>query len=395
MGVGSKYQSHTLRTLENSNNRWTRPATATILEAPFGRVNCRFFKKVNRSRPKTHLIPIDNYHSLGLDIPNPYISDREEIPMKLTPVVAAILLSPLSLATAQEIQLSPQAQTIQAQLHKSTAVNTAPLGKAPTTGAGSLQALSPSLACAQVPTVAQAVNFRDDAYLLDRDLAAQLKISWIASGNADADKTSKVFVREFSKFATCPSTDGAGTVMYGAALRATVLIDETDVSGSVNFAVAAASATVKSRSVQVRVEGLGFQDPQISVNAAQAQTVTASGLKVENYSDFIKALSKAFDLAVQSNIVAMQVIGFTPNGDPTQLEGGLASTWALDRIAQGYGCNDAISQFATEFPNQQSAGNAATINNTYQQIAGGCDASKPLVRAVAESILNGHRLKRK
>jgi hypothetical protein len=222
-----------------------------------------------------------------------------------------------------------------------------------------------------------------------------LKITYIGTANADADKSSKVFVREFSKFATCPAIDNSGTVLYGAALRATVLIDSTDASGSINFAVAAASATVKSRSVQVRVEGLGFQDSQIAVSSSQAQQITSSGLKVENYADFNKALSDAFDRAVKSNIVAMQIIGFTPNTNNDALFGGLSSTWALDRIAQGYGCNETIKDFNQAFPQQQSQATTKTINDVYTSIASGCDASNPLIRAAADALINGYRLKRK
>ena len=307
--------------------------------------------------------------------------------------LCVLALTPLTFA--QDVEFSQQAKGLLGQLKRETAISTAPIGNLAVAGAAALQGVQQTLKCAQVPAVSDAINFRDDAYLLDRDLAGTLKISYIGTVNGDADKASKVFVREFSKFANCPSTDGTGTVLYGASIRATVLIDSTDANGSVNFAIAAASATVKSRSVQVRVEGLGFQDQQIQVASSQAQQVTQSGLKVENYNDFNKALSQAFDLAVKSNIVAMQVVGFTPNGDSKLIATGIASTWALDRIAQGYGCNEAVSSFNQIFPNQVSQSATDTINGVYTSIVGGCGVTNPIFRASADAILNGQRLRKK
>jgi hypothetical protein len=312
--------------------------------------------------------------------------------------VSAIFLILTSGAFAQtandDVTYTPEAKAKLATL-KATGSPSVPLGKLTDQGGVHLADAVAAPACAVIPAIDKAVNYRDDAYLLDRDLAGKLKINYFASVDASADKGIKVFVREISKYATCDATNGSGTLQYGVSLRATVLIDTTDISGGVNFAIAAASATVKSRSVQVRVESLGFADANVSIKSAAAQNITSSGLTVETYGDFKKALNEAFDAAVKSNIAAMQLVGFSPSAATTDYSNGLAVVFALDRIAQGYGCNDAVLNFNTEFPDKKSAATEQSIRDVYSKVASGCDASAPLVRATAEAVMLGHRLRKK
>lgn len=296
--------------------------------------------------------------------------------------------------TSDDVTYSAEAKSKLAALTLTTTPSV-PLGKLTDQGGTHLMDAVAVPSCAAIPTTDKAVNYRDDAYLLDRDLAGKLKVTFFGSVDASGDKSTKVFVREISKYATCDASNGSGTLQYGVSLRATVLIDTTDISGGVNFAIAAASATVKSRSVQVRVESLGFADPNVAIKSATAQNVTSSGLTVDTYGDFKKALNDAFDTAVKSNIASMQLVGFSPAALTKDYSGDLAVVYALDRITQGYGCNEAVLSFNTEFPNKKSAATEKAIRDVYNQIASGCDASAALTRATAEAVLLGHRLKKK
>jgi hypothetical protein len=311
--------------------------------------------------------------------------------------ILSLLLASATLAqvnTSDDINYTPEAKAKLASL-TATSTPSVPLGKLIDQAGAHLQDAVAVPACANIPDIAKAVNYRDDAYLLDRDLAGKLKISFFGSVDAGADKGARVFVREMSKYAACDATDGSGTLLYGVSLRATVLVDTTDVSGSVNFAIAAASATVKSRSVQVRVESLGFADVNVTIKSAAAQNITSSGLTVDTYGDFKKALNEAFDAAVKSNIASMQLVGFSPATLKKDYSSSLAVVFALDRITQAYGCNDAVTSFNTEFPGKKSADTEAAIRDVYNQVASGCDASAALTRATAEAVLLGHRLKKK
>ena len=246
--------------------------------------------------------------------------------------------------------------------------------------------------CATVPQASAAKAFYDHALYMTQDIAASLKITWIATGNLEADKNSLVFVRDYAKFARCRATDNTGSVLYGSRLLSTVLVDQTDISGGANFAVAAASATVKGRSVQVSIDSGAFADSTVGQNATAAQNQTASGLNVDHYADFNKSMGAAYTAAQASDVATMEPIGFEPDIDITEMVKGLATTFALDRIVGGWGCDDAVKQFNQIFTDKVGTLTESSIRSTYQQVAKGCSASSPLVKATANAILNGQRI---
>jgi hypothetical protein len=51
-----------------------------------------------------------------------------------------------------------------------------------------------------------------------------------------------------------------------------------------------------------------------------------------------------------------------------------------------------VKRFNQIFPDKVSTLTEAAIRTTYQQIAKGCDASSPIVKATAESIIDGQRI---
>ena len=210
-----------------------------------------------------------------------------------------------------DIQWNASARTALAVMKRNTAA-VIPVGKL-TDQTTTLSSASNIPSCAATPAVADAVNFRDDAYLLDRDVAAQLKVNFFGSITGSVDTNTKVFVRELSKFANCKATDGTGNVMYGSSLRATVLIDTGDIAGGVNFAIAAASATVKAHSVQVRVESLGFGDAQVAIKGAIAQSITLElGFQITTSPQTIASM--AFQAHTATGKLKALITPTTPSG---------------------------------------------------------------------------------
>jgi hypothetical protein len=309
---------------------------------------------------------------------------------------SAVAIAQEQQSMSSEFKLTPEARKALSQLHDAKTekkqivfFDSQPRGGRLTFAVAPAFPSTPS--CPTVPQPSEATSFFDHALYMTQDVAASLKITWIASGSANVDKNSQVFVRDFARFARCKATDGSGNVLYGSRLRATVLVDQTDVSGGANFAVAAASATVKNRSVQVEVDGGAFTDQAIATNASDAQNLTASGLNVDHYSDFNNKMGAAYSAAVRSGVAMMEPIGFEPDLDTTDFVKGLSTTFAIDRMAQGFGCDDTVKQFNRIFPDKAGQFTESAIRTTYQVIAKGCDASGPIVRATAEAIIGGQR----
>lgn len=269
------------------------------------------------------------------------------------------------------------------------------LNKAPISGLG-INAVNAAPACSIVPTPTAVSSWTVDNHVLSQDLAGKLGITWIGSGNAQTDKNTLVFVRQITKFASCNSTDGEWELRYGGYLRAVALVDDVDASAGFNFAIVAANATLKSRKVQVRVESVALSDPNLPVLASHAQDITVSGLTVENYQDFMRALNQAFDAAATSPLATMSLVAVTPL--PGQNDRGiahdLATTFALDRMAKGTDCESAVKQFESQFPNLGSGDTDQQIRATYRLVSGGCGSSGIQARTQADAYLNGNRFKK-
>lgn len=244
--------------------------------------------------------------------------------------------------------------------------------------------------CASPPTDTPKVS--NTSYTLETDQAVQLGISYVGTGNLDVDRKMKVFVREYAKYDTCESTDGKATVKYGAVWRATVLIDQTDATGKVNFAVVAASATLKNLSVQVSIEHDGFAEeerPAIDEAGAKAMDATANGLNVSSFVKFSEQVEKAVRAAMKAKVkTPLQPIAFQLH-DADQLQESVARTFALAYIARGRGCLDPIADFPVKSPRIE-----AVIRETYDALSSTpCEAGDKIVQLQAERLLAGIKVK--
>lgn len=230
------------------------------------------------------------------------------------------------------------------------------------------------------------------SYTLETDQALQLGISYVGTGNLDVDKKMKVFVREYAKYDTCESTDGKATLRYGAVWRARVLIDQTDASGKINFAMVAASATLKNLSVQVSIthEGFAAEDQQaIDLASAAAMDATANGLNVSSFVKFSEQVENAVKAAMKAKVMApLHYLGYQLHESDQLLES-VARTFALSYIARGAGCLQPIADFPVKNPNIEKV-----IRETYDALSNKpCDAGDKVAQLTAQRLLGGIKLR--
>ena len=241
-----------------------------------------------------------------------------------------------------------------------------------------------NLDCDHPPTECkQSDNFYQT---MDSETAAQLKITYIGTGSADVDHKMKVFMREFRRYSDCELANGKGTVRYGAVWRATVLIDEADTKGDVNFPMVAASATLKNHSVQVHISSAGFdKDDQVGIDDAgqKAMAITKGGLNVTNFSQFADLLDAAIGLAVKAKVAApLSRIGFQPRQAP-ELGESVAKAFAIACAAESRGVDDALSGFPLRNDSIERA-----IRDAYAKLEEN-DKDPRVVRIKARSLIEG------
>ncbi len=238
--------------------------------------------------------------------------------------------------------------------------------------------------CAVIPTDTPKIT--NTAYTLDTEQAGKLGISYIGTGDGAVDHKMKIFVREYVKYNTCESTDGKATLQYGAVWRATVLIDETNASGKVNFAIVAASATLKNNAVQVSISHQGFvNQKQIDEAGQAAMEDTAQGLNVASFVKFSQDVEKAIHAVIDSPVATpLQLIGIKPHNVDNLLDS-VVRTFALSYIASGKGCLDPIADFPVKSDKVETI-----IRDTYDMLSPTpCDATNQMTRLSAKQLLNG------
>jgi hypothetical protein len=215
-----------------------------------------------------------------------------------------------------------------------------------------------------------------------------LGINYLGTGNLDVDKKMKVFVRQYAKYGECESTDGKATLRYGASWCATVVIDEADASGKVNFAIVAASATLKSLSVQVSITHSGFApDDRLAIDQASqaAMEATAAGLNVSSFVKFSEQVEKAVQAAMKAKVVApLHYLGYELHKSDELLDS-VARTFALSYIARGVGCLESIADFPVKNPRTEKV-----IRDTYVSLSSTpCSAEDKTTQLAAQRLLGG------
>jgi hypothetical protein len=246
-----------------------------------------------------------------------------------------------------------------------------------------------NLQCATVPNESQATSTILSYYVLDTDFAAKVGIQFVGTATGTAELRDVVLVRERRKYASCETTDGSGTLQYGHALRATVLVTARDLSVDVNFAIVAASATLKNRSAQVLIQNTGFADPAVDRLSQEAMsTVAATGLNVVTFSKFSEKLEAAYSAAVGSVLSApLEKLAFVPKTDSATTSRSLATAFGLQCLSEGRTCAEAMAQFPARGQDSDNA-----IRDIYGLVTNSCGTVNPIQRLQAQTILGSIRV---
>jgi hypothetical protein len=263
-----------------------------------------------------------------------------------------------------------------------------PAGKGPTSTDKGVT--PPQCKAADIPTWNQlkTKKFETHMQIMTASQAASLNITWggSASGSYNADQL--LAVSDTSRAAQCQAADGKTAVYYGQAIRTIVAMNDYTVKGSASIAIVAATATATGKTNSVDLYEIGFGDPQLDVKLVAAKhTLGGSGIQIENYQDFIKAYEAAEAYAAAIQNPGIDVIGYDFPVSMNDYREMLADVWAIQNIAQGYGCPDAIKNFKEKDQLYQN-----DIRNTYEQVAGGCVVDA-VGRAKAQQVLNGLKIK--
>jgi len=239
--------------------------------------------------------------------------------------------------------------------------------------------------CAAIPT--ETPKYFNHYYMLETEQADEIGISYAGTAKADIQKRMKLFVREYSRYDTCPSTDGKAELQYGAVWRATVLIDQSDIAGNMSFAVVAASATLKNLSVQVSITHEGFDEAdRVGIDQASqaAMEATKDGLNVTSFVKFNEAVENAIGVVTKAKVrTPLRLIGVRRQGT-AQLLDSVARTVALAHIAKGHELARAVAAFPAGSEHIRNV-----IEETYQTIAGDLSPADKMVRLAAQRLIEG------
>jgi hypothetical protein len=246
--------------------------------------------------------------------------------------------------------------------------------------------------CSKPPTVDEirtAGTFMTSLSVLTAEEAAKLKITFYGSATGTYDRKQQVVVSQAGRMKTCIAKDGQTELLYGHAVRTTILLSNYTVGVDASFAVVAAEATIKGATNKVELKAIGIPDNEVEVKLQEAKnSLGGQSLKVENFGDFNKKLVEAESVAVKSSKAAATLLGVSGERiDSLSISSSLARMYALSMIAEDKNCTYALKKFQGTDPNGSSL-----IQATYDKFAGGCDVASS-VSAKARELLGAYRLK--
>lgn len=256
-----------------------------------------------------------------------------------------------------------------------------------TTKLASLAAISPS--CSEIPKEMTSVTNR--SYILEQQQAIDLNITFSGSTSVAVKRSQKIFVREISRFALCDAKDDSAVLHYGAVWRATVSIDDEDASANINFAVVAASATLRNSSVRVEIENRGFSDSGVNAAGQAAMKTVEGGLNVQSFSKFSDAIETTIGSVLASPVEKPLLIGVSPKHG-SNLVIAVATVFALSCYSDHKSLDDAIRELPADTPSETEA-----IKRTYAELdrTGGVGVNTELRRQIANNLLHARRLKKR
>jgi hypothetical protein len=272
-----------------------------------------------------------------------------------------------------------------------------PVGKPKSAPAGRIHAFAlglPSGALTQcnttdIPNWSQlkTKKFETHIQIMTASQAASLNIS-LAGVTTSGSSDQLLAISDTSRVAPCLATDGKTTVYYGEAIRTVVAMNDYTVKGGASIAIVAATATADGKTNSVDLYEVGFGDLALDQKLVAAkQTLGGSGINIDDYSDFIKAYNAAESYAQTLTNPGIDIVGFDNPYSLGNYSDILATAWAIQYIAQGNGCQDAIKDFKQQDQQYQN-----DIRSTYDGIAGGCGVDG-VGRAKAQQLLNGLKIR--
>ena len=246
--------------------------------------------------------------------------------------------------------------------------------------------------CSKPPTVDEvrtAGTFMTSISVLTAEEAAQLKITFYGSATGRYDGKQQVVISQAGRMKTCIAKDGQTELLYGHAVRTTILLSNYTVGVDASFAVVTAEATIKGASNKVELKAIGIPDNEVEVKLQEAKdSLGGQSLKVENFGDFNKKFMEAESAAVKSSKVSSTLLGVSGERiDSLSISSSLARIYALTMIAEDKNCTYALKNFKGTDPNGTSL-----IQSTYDKLAGGCEVAASVARKAVE-LLGAYRLK--
>lgn len=262
-----------------------------------------------------------------------------------------------------------------------------PVGRKPPHGTFALLLDTQACKPGDIPTAATLRTKRFETRTTIRTGAelAKLNVSWLGGIGGSLNASSLYAVSDTGKFAECLSQDGKTTVDYGQVVRMMIQMNNYSVDANASIAIVAASATVSGKSNTVDLYEIGYGDSQLdSKLIAAKQSVGGSGVNIDNYSDFIKAVYAAEQYATTIANPGIEVVGYVPA--PDDIAQAVAISWAIKEISEGWGCDDAVKNFKGDV----RYGDA--IRSTYNSVAGSCGVDDS-GKQKALQLLNGLKIR--
>lgn len=262
-----------------------------------------------------------------------------------------------------------------------------PVGTVSKIGGSSALLKTPGCAQTDTPTPAtlKTKRFETRTTIKTGSELAKLNVSWLGGIGGGFNANSLYAVSDTGKFGECLSQDGKTTMEYGQVVRMIIQMNNYSVDANASIAIVAASATVTGKTNTVDLYEIGFGDKTLDSKLIDAkQSVGGSGVNIDNYSDFIKAVYAAEKYATTIENPGIEIVGYEV--PPDEVASSIAVAWAVKEMAGGRGCEDATKDFKGD-PKYRDA-----IRAAYQSVVGGCGVDNAGKRKAAQ-LLNGLKIK--
>lgn len=205
------------------------------------------------------------------------------------------------------------------------------------------EAVEMNLTCAQPPKIEDVktgeLTYTDYFYSVKQAYSLGIPVV-----SLNLSSNSKVFVRDYSRYKTCPSADGKTEIKYGHVIRTVIEIQNLDASEGTDLATIAAKGTLEKRRQTFYLYKNGIDNPEIDEIIA---SVSGKVFDVENYSLYQNIMTKMISI-LRKPATKWSV---NPIGVVKKVEGELfleeapIITYVISRIEKGKNCEEIKASF--------------------------------------------------